>query len=256
MRDACMMEAVQLAGRIILENGGETYRVEDTVQRMGKAFGCQKVEVFAVPSGVFITLVSPEGEEHSSVKRTRKGSVNLEKVNDANQVSRAVAAGEITPPQALEMLREIEGRDSQEAKRWQPLAAAFSSGAFAVVFAGGFVDFVVAFFCAFFVQWLIRLLDSLRMYQVAATLIGAGVSTLIPLVFYGLTGLGTVNTMVAGALMPLLPGLAMANAVQDTMRGDLISGVVHAASAILTSALIAGGALAAQYLYQAAGGVL
>ena len=50
--NAMMMEAVQLAGRIILENGGETYRVEDTVERMGRAFGCTKVEVFAVPSGV------------------------------------------------------------------------------------------------------------------------------------------------------------------------------------------------------------
>ena len=44
-------------------------------------------------------------------------------------------------------------------------------------------------------------------------------------------------------LMPLVPGLAMTNAVQDTLRGDMVSGLSHGASALLTACLIAGGAL-------------
>ena len=42
--------------------------------------------------------------------------------------------------------------------------------------------------------------------------------------------------------MPLLPGLAMTNAVQDTMRGDIVSGLSHGINAILTAAMVAGGA--------------
>ena len=38
------MEALEMAGRIIMENGGETYRVEETVTRMGRAFGLREVE--------------------------------------------------------------------------------------------------------------------------------------------------------------------------------------------------------------------
>ena len=79
MENECMMEAVLLAGRIILENGGETYRVEDTVERMGHAFGCTKVEVFAVPSGVFITLAFPDGREMTSVKRIRRRGTHLKR---------------------------------------------------------------------------------------------------------------------------------------------------------------------------------
>ena len=69
------------------------------------------------------------------------------------------------------------------------------------------------------------------------------------MVFHRLTGLGMVDAMVAGALMPLLPGLAMTNAVQDTMRGDMVSGVAHGISAVLSAALIAGGALMASSLF-------
>ena len=46
--------------------------------------------------------------------------------------------------------------------------------------------------------------------------------------------------------MPLVPGLAMTNAVQDSMRGDLLSGLSHGMQAILTACMVAGGALLAQ----------
>jgi len=49
----------------------------------------------------------------------------------------------------------------------------------------------------------------------------------------------------------MLPGLAMTNAVQDTMRGDIVSGLSHGISALLTAAMVAGGALMAASLLRA-----
>ena len=54
----------------------------------------------------------------------------------------------------------------------------------------------------------------------------------------------------------ILPGVAMTNAVQDTLRGDNVSGVAHAVQALLTAALIAAGALLAVSLFNALGGVM
>ena len=68
------------------------------------------------------------------------------------------------------------------------------------------------------------------------------------MLFNALTGYCLVDATVAGALMPLLPGLAMTNAVQDTMRGDIVSGLSHGINAILTAAMVAGGALVASSL--------
>ena len=61
-------------------------------------------------------------------------------------------------------------------------------------------------------------------------------------VFLLMPGLLT-DAVIAGALMPLVPGLAMTNAVQDSLRGDMVSGLSHGAQALLTACLIAGGAL-------------
>lgn len=244
-----MMEAAGLAGRLILENGGETYRAEDTVERMGRAFGCTKVEVFAVPSGIFITLAFPDGEEKTSVQRIRKRGTHLKKVDDANQVSRAIAKGELSISDALEKLKQIAAWEDQKGRAYMPWAAALSSFSFAFMFGGTPVDGGVALVCAALTQGLIRLIKKYSLHYIVTSLAGGMICTLIPLAFHQITGLGLVDAMVAGALMPLLPGLAMTNAVQDTMRGDMLSGVTHAAQALLILALVAGGALVAQSLF-------
>ena len=71
------------------------------------------------------------------------------------------------------------------------------------------------------------------------------------------TGMLMVEESVAACLMPLLPGLAMTNAVQDTMRGDMVSGISSATNAVLTASMIAGGALIGTAVFRLlTGGVL
>ena len=99
----CMVP-LQLAGLIIMENGGETFRVEETITRMGTAFGLTGVESFAVPSGIFISYRLTDGSEATSVKRVRHSGTNLTCVDRVNSVSRQVDAGKLTMREALEKL--------------------------------------------------------------------------------------------------------------------------------------------------------
>ena len=50
---ADVADLVLLAGQLILENGGETFRVEETMVRMALAGGGQTADVFAIPQGIF-----------------------------------------------------------------------------------------------------------------------------------------------------------------------------------------------------------
>lgn len=136
------IKPLQLAGRIIMENGGETYRVEETVTRMGRAFGLKNVESFAVPSGVFVSCEKEDGTHETAVLRVHRRGTNLRRVDAVNQISRRAEAGEITPEEALRALEKIE--HSLSFRPWQLcVAAAVSSGGFAVMFGGGVADFFV-----------------------------------------------------------------------------------------------------------------
>ena len=116
------IKPLQLAGRIIMENGGETYRVEETVTRMGRAFGMKNVESFAVPSGVFVSCEKEDGTHETAVLRVHRRGTNLRRVDAVNQISRRAEAGEITPEEALRALEKIE--HSLSFRPWQLCVAA------------------------------------------------------------------------------------------------------------------------------------
>lgn len=247
-RDASCMDALQLAGKIIMENGGETYRAEETVNRMGRGFGLEEVDSFAVPSGLFVSFRGEDGNPVTGVSRVRREGWNLSRVDEVNQVSRLVAGGKLDCPRALRRLREIRCHPGSFAGLWALPAAFLCAAGFAAMFAGNLLSIAAAGLVAALVQAMESVLARFRSRGMAASILGGLLTTLLPLLLARiLPGLQT-EQVIAGAIMPLVPGLAMTNAVQDTMRGDMISGVSHGVQAILTACMIAGGSILASEL--------
>ena len=255
--DASCMDALQLAGKIIMENGGETYRAEETINRMGRGFGLNQVDSFAVPSGLFISYKNKDGEPVTSVRRVRRETRNLTRVDEVNRVSRLVAAGEMDCPQALVRLREIERHPGSFAGMWCLPAAFLCAAGFTLLFGGNLLSIAVAGAVAVLVQLMETFLARFRTRGMAASILGGLLTALLPLLLARVIPDLDTELIVAGAVMPLVPGLAMTTAVQDTMRGDMVSGISHGVQALLTACLIAGGALlAVEIMHLLTGGVV
>lgn len=243
--ESSCMEALQLVGKIIMENGGETYRAEETVTRMGDGFGLRDVESFAVPSGLFISFRGQDGNPVTSVKRVRRLHRNLSRVDEANRISRLVETGELTAEQALEKLRAVESMPGSFRGWWSLPAAFLCAGGFSALFGANWLSIAVAGLVAALVQAMEMGIVRFRNFGLTASVLGGLMTALLPnLLVMALPALQT-ELVVAGAIMPLVPGLAMTNAVQDSMRGDMLSGLSHGVQALLTAFLIAGGALLA-----------
>ena len=244
---ACM-EPLQLAGLLIMENGGETYRVEETVTRMGSAFGLQEVESFAVPSGLFISYRLEDGTVETSVKRVRRSGTDLTRVDEVNRVSREAEYQGMRSEDALKALKAIQRKTKR--KVLSVFGAAFCAAGFTLMFGGGWLEFGLSFLLAGLIQLLSLLLERFRLQSLISVLLGSLLTALIPMAMTRwITGLNT-EALIAGALMPMLPGLMMTNAIQDTMRGDMVSGLSHGAQAVLIACLVAGGALIAESLFR------
>ena len=238
------MEALQLAAQLIMENGGETFRAEETVRRMGEGFGLQQVESFAVPSGLFISYRTEEGRLETSVRRVHRKSTNLTMVDSVNQISRETAAGKLSPKEALVRLRTVSDLQKKGTGLRMLPAAAICAGGFTFLFQGGWTEALLSMGIAALVQGTGMLLARIHDPGIASNIVGGLLTALLPALAAGwIPGLIT-EAVVAGALMPLVPGVAMTNAVQDTLRGDMVSGLSHGTSALMTACLIAGGALA------------
>ena len=236
------MESLQLAGQIIMENGGETYRAEETICRMGQGFGLNEVESFAVPSGLFVSYRNRDGILETGVRRVHREGRNLTRVNEANRVSRAVAAGKMKPAEALQELRRIAEMPGMFAGFWGLPAAFLCAGGFCALFGGQWLDLAIAGVVATVVQAASMLLVRFHMRQLTSAILGGFLTMLLPHLLLPLLPIHT-EAVIAGAIMPLVPGLAMTNAVQDALRGDMVSALSHGLQALLTACLIAGGAL-------------
>ena len=255
--DNSYMAPLHLAGRLIMENGGETYRVEETITRMGHAFGFTEVESFAVPSGIFISYRKGDGSIETAVKRVRRKGTDLTRVDAVNAVSRRMEAESLSCAEVMALLREIETRPPKITLLGLTAAVAISSAGWAAMFGGGAMDSVTSCVVAFLCQGLAFVLDRAGMRSFVSTLFGSFLGTILPMIFHLCTGLLQVEAAVAACLMPMLPGLAMTNAVQDTLRGDMVSGISSATNAVLTASMIAGGALLGTAVFRLlTGGVL
>ncbi|MDD3882390.1 MAG: threonine/serine exporter family protein [Eubacteriales bacterium] len=243
------MQCVLLASRIILESGGETYRAEETIARMGRALGASSVESFALPGGVFVTLVYDDGKAYSRNLRLRRTGFQLDRVDAVNAVSRKVAGGELDAGQTLDALLEIASRRSLYKPLLVNLCAGGSGAFFALAFGASWLESGIAFFCALFAQ-LVNWLLCMRSPRFALQpFFSSFVCVLTALFCSGLLSLQSPDLVVAGAIMPLLPGISLTNAVRDTTRGDTLSGVTHAVNAVLVAALLAAGTVTAHAFY-------
>src|SRR5690606_10756486 len=86
-------------GRIMLANGAEVYRVEETIERMIASKHSSPVNVFVVSTGIIVSTVI-EGDPYTVVDRTTSISLDLEVISRTNAFSRLFTDDDMTEEHA------------------------------------------------------------------------------------------------------------------------------------------------------------
>lgn len=247
-----MLQVACLAGKIMLENGGEVYRAEQIAAHVCAVFGAAGCECFATPTALIVTVMDGEGGSHTLMRRITRRQTNLAKVEAVNSFSRRLAAGASSLDKAQAELWGIE------AARGYPfwltlLAAGVGAASFGILFDGSLLDFVLGFAAGLLMRALIWALSRHGLYDVFLNLIGGAVAALLGWL-PGWLGAGTHwEVITISAIMLLVPGLLFTNGLRDLAAGDLVSGVSRVVEALVIAAALAGGAAAVYTGLQMAG---
>ena len=234
------LDAVCMASQMILESGGETYRAEETVERMCQGLGIQRVDVLALPTGLMLTLTLEEDNTITRLVRVHNRTTDLNRVDACNNISRKVASGQMSAGEALNALKALK-QPKKERSALLVAASAMSAAFFTVMLGGGWTDFIVSFFCGALVQLVLTPLGRLRVPPLISSMIAGALTTLMALIGTLILSPVNVEPIISGAIMPLLPGLATTNAMRDTIRGDLVSGGARLGEAMLSVMMLAAG---------------
>lgn len=237
-RENLVMQTTLLAGAILLENGAEIARVEDTMQRITTNAGYPNAQIFVLLTGITVAL--PDAAA-SQVRAIHRRGMDLEKVDQVNTLSREFATHRIDLPEFVTALKHVNQAVPTFPFSWLLLAALVVSVTLMVAFTGHATpaDLItcalagVLGFAAFY--WI----NHFGQIRFLSEFIGAFLIGLVTLIGFYLTPTGYhPDAIIIGAVMPLVPGVAITNAVRDTMTGNLLSGPARAIEAILSAAAI------------------
>jgi uncharacterized membrane protein YjjP (DUF1212 family) len=235
-----IIEVCLLAGKIMLQSGGETYRVEDTMMRIAAAFGIENSHSYVTPTGI---IFSAEGVEPTKTKLIRilSRSTDLKKVAMVNSLSRKITSGQIGLQEALTLLKELDALDVTFPFMVQVAAASIASGCFMIMFMGEWNDFIPAMITGGLGYLGFLYFHRFIPVKFFSEFLASFIIGLLSLIFIELRIGHQLDKIIIGSVMTLVPGLLVTNAVRDLMAGHLVSGLSKGAEAVLTAFAIGSG---------------
>jgi uncharacterized membrane protein YjjP (DUF1212 family) len=226
------------AGRIILENGGETYRVEETMIRICKAYGLDECDSFVTPTGIMLSVTYEDGTTASIVRRVKKRTVNLERVSMINALSRELAFSVYPIKSLQQQLNTIESSSTHSLKTLL-FFASLGAGSFTMMFGGNYHDFTAAFIIGAVIKYTSHKLSLLYINDFFINILGGSITAALSLLSLKIGFANNLDKVIIGSIMLLVPGLAITNAIRDTLAGDLVAGISRGIEAVLIAAGVA-----------------
>lgn len=230
-------------GKIMLSNGAETYRVEDTVQRMAESRGLEDVNVFVITTGILFSATH-EGETITILERVNSQSIDLESIDRANEFSRSFTLGKLSLEESEIQVKQLQN-PPKFSKIIRILGSGMGGGFFVLLFNGTFYEFLLAYIASALTVYLTDSLESKHFNFFIKNIIGGFLSALFGVVFvlmirqFGMQA--SINTVIIGPLMTLVPGVSLTNGIRDLISGELIAGSAKIMEALFIAIALAFG---------------
>lgn len=241
-------EVILEVGRILLTSGSTTNRVETMMLKVASCFGYPKTHAFVTPTGIFLTVSDGQAEHRTNVYRVESRQMNLGKITAISSLVNEMEKAHCDTSQGKMSITKLKAElyRADHTKNWPTWLQIFSGGAtsgfFCLLYGGSWLEFAIAYAVGVLVSLSVYLLGKLRLTLYLATTVGA----MLIVLFTKLFGVWVpyyikIDNIIIGGIMLLVPGLAMVNAIRDTMSGDLVSGMARAVEAIFIAVAIATG---------------
>ena len=228
-------------GEVMLKNGAETYRVEDTINRILKTSDYKGIESFVTPTGIFATLEDDDRDHMTFIRRVNNRGINLYRIERANAISRDYCNHSITLDDAYLAILKAANEPAYS-RQFIIASVGLASGLFAIVLGGTVYDAFVTLIAGLTLGLFQVTMQRFGVSKFFIDLIGSFMTSWVALFFIHAIGLGdSLDLIIISSIMPLVPGVAITNAVRDTIHGDLVSGASRILDAFIVAASIAAG---------------
>lgn len=244
MDDHIILEFATKLGYRLAMSGAETFRVEESISLILKAYGL-KAEVFAIPNCLIVSTEAADGHPITRMRRIGYHGNDLDAVERYSNLSRRICSEKPDPKTAVQWLTETDCSRRHYSRIIYLLGNFLGAAGFAIFFGGCLRDSLCAGICGILVGLISTFMDDLESNRFFRTIISAFT---IALIAYGFGKVGicdNADAVIIGTLMIQVPGLLFTNAMRDIIYGDTNSGINRIVQVFLIAGALALGTAAA-----------
>lgn len=238
--DQALHLAVSL-GTMLLVNGAEINRVEDSMRRVLAAYGAIEPEVFTISSCIIVSVLQEGGQATTRLKRITSRSTDMEKFARLNALSRRLVREKPPYEEAIAALNEI-----LKTPAYPPFVSVFgffiAAGMFTMLFGGAWRDGLFSGFCALTAWFVVFVAMRLQLHPFLRNIIVSGLSAFLAGAFHRVFPDAKMDLIIIGTFMLQVPGVLMTNGVRDILSGDYIAGFLSLMEAGMVAIAMAIGA--------------
>lgn len=230
----CMLDI----GEEMLTCGADVHTVEQILVRMGKAYGAKRMNVLVITAVIIVTFTLSDEEETTLTRRIiTEGGTDFAKLEALTRLCNQCCKEPLSPCEVRERFQQIKAGRPSNASLY--LGGVLSVAGFSLFFGGSPVDSLVAAVIALGVAYSIKhfkpYTPNTMVFNFACSLVTGAVIV----GFHALFPVFSVDTVIIGVIMLLIPGVAMTNATRDMLSGDTISGVMRFIESLLWATSLA-----------------
>ena len=225
-------------GEALLRNGAEIFRVQETMERVARAYDIEEYDVYVLSNAIFANAVENGEKIDTKLKFVPGSTVHFGRIVGINQLSREIVAGKVSVEEAYARLHEIVSIPYTHPIRLD-LACAVGSACFSYLFGGTVFDAAAAFICGFVLQVFLNAIDSRTASKFIINLASSAVVAVCAVLLFTV-GLGdSLDKIIIGSIIRLVPGVALTTSIRDFLNGDYLSGTIRIIDAFLVGGCIA-----------------
>lgn len=237
MNEQLLIKNIAEIGKLLLKNGAEIYRVEESLERMCQSYGFQDIGVFALPTYFTMSVTFQDGTNTSLTKRTLQNRTNLDAVCALNDLVRKIC-NEIPTNDFIE--QQIKAINSlHPIMPLVFLGYGLGAGGYAIFFGGGLHEGIIAGIIGFLMYFFVWINEILGINSLMRTTLTSMFLTILAILFYHFHLIYNLDATIIGCLMILTPGIAITNSLRDIIDGNYVSGQARLVEAFFIATAIA-----------------
>lgn len=235
-----ILQTILEIGAQMLSSGAEISRVEESIERMGRAFGAEEIECFAITYVIVVTMSNQGQSGLTEIRRIHHFDRNMHKLTVLNALSREICEGKIGLEEVerrLEMIKKQKNYSLPE----KMFIFALISLSFTFFFGGSIQDAIVSACIGILVAPVDNFLSRTEMdrfVQVFLCAATAGIFSIVGAMIWK----GTSSELVSiGNIMIFIPGVIFTCGIQEIFSNNMLSGMTRFAEAVILSLVVATG---------------